>query len=149
MYVDKDSKVLKWRDLTGPEKCRLFKGIDIPSLFPRIPHATTVQRIWTEFQEIYGILQSNTPLDKDGVKGFQSCVRNWFTLFLSVYQTKHVTPYMHLLVSHIPQFLDLYGTLAPFSQQGLEKLNDDLTKDHFRSTNHHSSRCPEANALET
>lgn len=81
MYVDKDSKVLKWRDLTGPEKCRLFKGIDIPSLFPRIPHATTVQRIWTEFQEIYGILQSNTPLDKDGVKGFQSCVRNWFTLF--------------------------------------------------------------------
>ena len=56
--------------------------------------------------------------------------------FLSVYQTKHITPYMHLLVSHIPQFLDMYVTLAPFSQQGLEKLSDDLTKDYFRSTNH-------------
>ena len=43
---------------------------------------------------------------------------------------------MHLLVSHIPQFLDMYGTLAPFSQQELEKLSDDLTKDYFRSTNH-------------
>ena len=61
------------------------------------------------------------------------------TLFLTVYQTKHVTPYMHLLVSHIPQFLEMYGTLAPFSQQGLEKLNDDLTKDYFRSTNHRST----------
>lgn len=25
--------------------------------------------------------------------------------------------------------------LLPFSQQGLEKLNDNLTKDYFRSTN--------------
>ena len=25
MYIDKESKTLKWRDLTGPEKLRLFK----------------------------------------------------------------------------------------------------------------------------
>ena len=33
----------------------------------------------------------------------------------------------------------MHGTLAPFSQQGLMKLNDDLTKDYFRSTNHRDS----------
>ena len=27
MYVDKDSKALKWRDLTGPEKLKLFNQI--------------------------------------------------------------------------------------------------------------------------
>lgn len=43
---------------------------------------------------------------------------------------------MHLLVSHI---LEMYGTLAPFSQQGLENLNVDLTKDYFRSTNYRDS----------
>ena len=32
-YVD-DSKKLKWRDLTGPEKQRLFRNICIPSFFP-------------------------------------------------------------------------------------------------------------------
>lgn len=58
------------------------------------------------------------------------------TLFLSVYQTKHVTPYIHLLVSHVPEFLEIYRTISQFSQQGLEKLNDDITKDYFRSTNH-------------
>ena len=42
---------------------------------------------------------------------------------------------MHVLVAHIPTFLRDVGSLAKFSQQGLEKLND-LTKDYFRSTNH-------------
>ena len=101
-----------------------------------VPHAVKVQELWTEFLEIYLVLQSTTALDNERVKRFQSHVINWMTVFLSVYQTKHVTPYMHLLVSHIPQFLEMYGTLAPFSQQGLEKQNDDLTKDYFRSTNH-------------
>lgn len=66
-------------------------------------------------------------------------VKKWMSLFLTVYQTKRLTPYMHLLVGHIPQFLEMHGTLAPFSQQGLEKLNDGLTKDCFRSTHHRDS----------
>ena len=112
MYVDKESKVFKWRDLTGPEKHKLLKEINIVNLFPRIPQATDIQIIWVEFREIYRILQSCTPLNKDGVESFKDRVRKWMTLFLTVYQTKHVTPYMHLLVSHIPQFLEMYGTLA-------------------------------------
>lgn len=72
MYVDKDSKVLKWRDLTGPEKRKVFKEIDIPRLFPRISQATNVQAIWTEFREIHHVLQSTTPLDKDGVKALKT-----------------------------------------------------------------------------
>ena len=36
MYVDQDSKNLKWRDLTGPEKLRLFKAIKIVELFPKL-----------------------------------------------------------------------------------------------------------------
>lgn len=40
--------------------------------------------------------------------------------------------YMHTLVSHVPEFSEMYGTIALFSQQGLEKLNED----YFRSTNH-------------
>ena len=58
------------------------------------------------------------------------------SLFTSVYQTENVTPYLHVLVSHMPEFLKLYGSISPFSQQGLEKLNDNITKSYFRSTNH-------------
>ena len=58
------------------------------------------------------------------------------SLFTSVYQTENATPYLHVLVSHIPEFLKLYGSITPFSKQGLEKLNDNITKSYFRSTNH-------------
>ncbi len=33
-FTDKEIKKLTWRDLTGPEKMRLFNGINIPAAFP-------------------------------------------------------------------------------------------------------------------
>ena len=42
---------------------------------------------------------------------------------------------MHALVWHVPEFIQMYGCITPFTQQGLEKLNDKTTKDYFRSTN--------------
>lgn len=62
---------------------------------------------------------------------------NWLTKFLILYQTKDVTPYMHALCSHVPEFLSLYGNIGCFTtQQGLEKYNDITSKNYFRSTNH-------------
>ena len=47
-----------------------------------------------------------------------------------------MTPYIHLLTSHIPEMLELHGSLAAFTQQGVEKLNDIITQDYIKSTNH-------------
>lgn len=69
------------------------------------------------------------------VEEFSRKTKLWLELFLSVYHTKHVTPYMHALVWHVLEFLNLYGTICPFTQQGLEKLNNKTIKDFFRSTN--------------
>ena len=63
-------------------------------------------------------------------------IKGWFTIFLSLYQTKDVTPYMHALYSHVPEFLKLYKNVAFFSQQGIEKYNDVASKNYFRSSNH-------------
>ena len=60
------------------------------------------------------------------------------TLFTSVYQTKNVTQYMHALVAHLPTYIKDHGNICMFSQQGHEKLNDDI-KDYFISTNNKSS----------
>lgn len=53
-----------------------------------------------------------------------------------MYQAKDVTPYMHALHCHVPEFLSLYQNIAYYTQQGLEKYNDRASKDFFRSTNH-------------
>ena len=135
-FVDKNSKKLQWQDLTGPEKLKVFTLINIPELFPNVPSCHAVQNLWKEFMEIYKTLCSHTALKDEEVDKFKCKVDDWLKNFLSVYQTKNVTPYIHLLACHIPEFLKQYGTIAPFSQQGVEKLNDLITKDYFRSTNH-------------
>jgi len=137
-FVDKETKHLKWRDLTGSEKVKLFRAIKIQELFPYLPNAEKVQQLWDTLQDIYQILWSFKRLDKNEIKDFIMKIKAWINLFINTYQTCHVTPYMHVLVAHIPTFLEKFGSLAIFSQQGLEKLNDDITKAYFKSTNHHN-----------
>ena len=128
-----DSKKLKWRDLTGPEKIRLFEAIDIPCLFPDVPHGVVIQKLWMDFKALVDKMaeSSTDPLL------FKSEVHSWLALYLSIYQTKNITPYIHAFVKHVWEFLDLYGSLEQFSQQGLEKLNDLTTSHYFSSNNHH------------
>ncbi|CAF1643698.1 unnamed protein product, partial [Didymodactylos carnosus] len=46
-----------------------------------------------------------------------------------------ITPYIHILASHIAEFYQKYDDLNKYSLQGVEKMNDVLTIDYFRSTN--------------
>ena len=69
------------------------------------------------------------------VEEFQANARAWVQKFLTVYQAKNITPYVHALANHVSEFLQLYGSLVPYNQQGLEKLNDFTTKDYQRRSN--------------
>ena len=66
----------------------------------------------------------------------QKNAKAWVRKFCSLYQTKHVTPYMHALAMHDPEFICLHGNITKFTQQGLEKFNDLITKHYLRSTKH-------------
>ena len=60
----------------------------------------------------------------------------WFQKFVDLHQAKDVTMYMHSLYAHVPEFLKLYQNLAYYTQQGMEKYNNTVSKDFFRSSNH-------------
>ena len=44
------------------------------------------------------------------------------------YQQKNVTPYIHILVYHVPHLISLYGNIKQFSCQGNCYYNVVLTK---------------------
>ena len=127
-----NAKKLQWRDLTGPEKLRLFTLVKIPDLFPDLPHKDRVQKLWMDFKVLY---DKTSDAHTDPLS-FKVEAKSWITMYLSVYQTKHVTPYIHAFVMHVWEFLQLYGSLEAFSQQALEKLNDLTTLRYLCSTNH-------------
>jgi len=126
-----DTKELKYRDLTGPEKIRLFKNTDLCQQFPRLPNNDKINQLWSNFFTIINdINKEDNDYDEINIK-----TKAWVNNFTSIYQAKDVSPYIHSFAMHIPEFLRLYGNISTFNQQGLEKLNDITTKQFQRSTN--------------
>ena len=130
--IDKDTKKLEYRDLTGPEKLLLIQNINFKSLLPNCRVTGDLEVLWSCFMDIVGDLKLDYTTD-DAIANLEGTIKKWFTKFLELYQAKDVTPYMHALYAHVPQFLTLYKNLAYFTQQGMEKYNDTVSKDYFRS----------------
>ena len=81
-FVDKNSNKLQWRDLTGPEKLKVFTLINIPELSPNVPSCHAVQSLWKEFMEIYKTLRSHIALKDEEVDEFKCKVDDWLKKFL-------------------------------------------------------------------
>lgn len=63
-YINKESKQLDYRDLTGPEKLKLFKNIKISSLLPNSQNNEITQQIWDDFSAIAKDLKHDFKLDE-------------------------------------------------------------------------------------
>ena len=61
--------------------------------------------------------------------------------FIKIYPAKHVTPYMHCMMYHVSEFMQLHESILMFTQQDLEKYNDIMTKDYFWATCHQNEQC--------
>ena len=68
-WIGKQSKQLKWRMLTGPEKL-VFSKIDIPATFPTLEHEDEIQKLWKDFLTIHKLF--SVKLDDLQEKTFQS-----------------------------------------------------------------------------
>ena len=115
--------------------CNAKHWLPFPSLLPGDQNIEKLQQLWSEFMEIISDLKLDYKTDESIVQ-LEEKIKGWFKIFLSLYQAKDVTPYMHALYSHVPEFLKLYKNVAFFSQQGIEKYNDVASKNYFRSSNH-------------
>ena len=133
-FIDREQKKISSRDFTGPEYVKIFSQIDLDSLIPQHPKLGLIKTLWRDFQCINEQLTKN--LSPDDIDHFEVFCRSWVKTYTEVYQRKDITPYMHVLMNHIPEALKIHGCIAKFSQQSLEKLNDITTCWFFRSTNH-------------
>ena len=64
---------------------------------------------------------------------FERCAEKWRALYLAYNQDSDFTPYMHLLVFHLPDTLDHIGhSFHDFNQQVVEPANVQLRDDAGR-----------------
>ena len=129
-WIGRESKKLKYRTFTGPEKIILLEKFNVAQLFPEVPNVISVQSLWKDLLTINRLL-SVRPEDMsiDYANTFEEKSKLFVNTFVRLFPTKHVTPYMHCMMMHVSQFFKVHGALLPFTQQGMEKYNDTMTKD--------------------
>ena len=135
-FVDKETKLIKHRDFTGPEKYMILSAINLSTLLPNYSETKLdkIEVIWDGFRQLISKLDNLQGDDNQKLLDFSSLAKTWLKNYVSVYPTKDATPYMHILANHIPETIEINGALSQFTQQGLEKLNDHVTKWYYRST---------------
>ena len=95
--------------------------------------------VWTKFATLYFAVITNFQ-DTASVEEAHlfTLARDWVLLFLSLegrrkgYERERITPYMHMLVYHVPKLSLMHIGIKQFSAQGMEKLND-IVKSNMRS----------------
>ena len=132
-HVDKDSKILKYRDFTGPDKYKILKNIKLLEFLP-IPRAHNLKAVWDNFLVLMNDIQMLEQGEDQKIYKFKNDAKNWVTSYVNLYQTKDATPYMHILTNHVHETVQLNGNMTRFTMQGLEKLNDCVTKRFYGST---------------
>ena len=138
-YIGQTSGQLKCRSLTGPEKLKLFGAIDIKSLLPslREEHSSKIQHLWSELLELNQLIcLPASKLTTAAIEQYEIRAKQWGRDFVGVYHSHNVTPYIHAMMYHVGEFMRIHGSIIPFTQQGLEKHNDIMTKIYFRASSH-------------
>ena len=141
--IGQNSKQLKIRSLTGPERLKVFKHIIIQQLLPKEDPSERARKqvLWNELLELHETF-SKRPEDVTAadIDSFDLKSKEWVRKFTQVYHSDKVTPYIHAMANHTSQFMRVHGSILAFTQQGLEKFNDTMTKDYFRATCHRNEQ---------
>jgi hypothetical protein len=101
----------------GADKKKLLK--ELPSKFNGIIRpetCNTVEEIWRKCNIIYAMITCKKPT-AEMMTDYHGKTKEWINLFISLrdkmngYKKANITPYMHIMVYHIPNVFELYKTV--------------------------------------
>ena len=137
-YKDANTNSLNLRDLRGNEMRKVYSNMEkLKTLFPKLPNVEKIVSIWESFYNIITDIQNR----RIGHKEIKNQTMDWLKLFLEVYNSTNITPYIHQFVYHLHEFDQIYGhdlvNINSFSLQGMEKKNDLVTSQFYQGSNRH------------
>jgi len=142
----RDTDNWTYTSLMGNDKLCVLRNFDLTKLFD-LERATLIRSLWNGFAELYDLLGEK----KTDSQYFCLKAKAWYELFLKktvidpttnivlvqgLYRSSDVTPYIHVLVSHVWEFMFIHQKwgLNAFSCSAVEKKNHDHVCYFFRKT---------------
>jgi hypothetical protein len=145
-WNEKNTKKLQYTSLMGPDKLKILKEFNLSSVFQSITRATQVRALWDQFNELYLLIQDKQTTGEF----FRYKAQAWLNAFLApsigqpnknnfirgMYRIQDVTPYIHVLVNHVAEFMEIHQEfgLAAFSCSPVEKKNHIQICLYFQNT---------------
>ncbi|EXX73918.1 hypothetical protein GLOIN_2v1764234 [Rhizophagus irregularis DAOM 181602=DAOM 197198] len=134
-----------YTSLIGGNKEIVLKNFNFEVVFNE-ERAFLINRLWRDFYQLYINMKSN----ETNPSQFANQTKEWLNLFLTpsqgepntinfkigLYRPKDVTSYMHVLVNHLPEFMERHQRfgLDVFSCSPVKKKNHDQVSAFFRKT---------------
>ena len=120
-YIGQSSKELKCRSLTGPEKLKVLRNINIQNLLPTVSsdECDRIQHLWTELLSLNMIFSKPaSELPAAAIDEYEARARQWGRDFVDVYQSNRVTPYIHCMMNHVHEFMHMHGAFSSLRNKG-------------------------------
>jgi hypothetical protein len=131
--------------LMGDDKLKVLKNFNLGQILPP-SRARKIHELWNRFNQIYHNLKSK----KYNPQQFQFEAEDWLEIFLTpdtiipnsnriekgLYSSNLITPYMHVLVYHMSEFMKIHQKwgVKAFSCAPVEKKNHQQVTHYFRQT---------------
>jgi hypothetical protein len=144
-WQDHDTQNWSYTSLMGSDKEIVLRDFNFEVIFDK-ERAKLISQLWRDFYALYNAMKQ---LETDPTL-FATQAKKWLDLFLTpfqgepntisfkkgLYRPKDVTPYIHVLVHHVPEFIDKHQNFgfAAFSCAAVEKKNHDQVSAFFRKT---------------
>ncbi|UZO17994.1 uncharacterized protein OCT59_009322 [Rhizophagus irregularis] len=153
-----ESKTWSYTSLMGNDKIKVLQFFDLSKILSR-QHANMIRNLWNKFYELYIKMKDQ----KTNAEEFQNDAKNWLTLFLTpsegipntqgfkkgLYKPNDMTPYIHVLVHHVSEFMTIHQKwgLKSFSCSAVEKKNHQQVSYFFRKTMKDGGRKSKSSAI--
>ncbi|CAG8550900.1 11675_t:CDS:2, partial [Scutellospora calospora] len=145
IHKDQNTKAWAYTPLIGDDKLKILQNFNFIVIFS-LQRAALIRKLWNRFYCLYNNLHNSNITGKD----FYQKACSWLQLFLtrsqssinslgfvqSLYCLTDVTSYIHVLVYHVPEFIDIHKNVGfnSFSCSAVEKKNYEHISHFFQKT---------------
>ena len=91
--------------------------------------------MWEACNDIMRLLE-HPYLNEEEIATLKDSIKKFTKNMIDAWGQAHITHYMHILYAHNSFFLDEYGTLALWSNQGMEQSHYQAKEAYFKNTRH-------------
>jgi hypothetical protein len=133
-WLEVGSTNWQYTSLMRQDKLIVLQHFNLAKLFPN-SRAAQIRSLWDNFYSLHKAMKN----PKTDATQFSNDARAWLHQFLDsnyFYQASDITPYMHVLVYHIPEMMRVHHHfgLAAFSCSAVEKKNHQQVSYFFKKT---------------